>query len=123
MKINSFFFIPKKNSTFAHPISMLKVVKMEKKEFVNKLSRPERFTSQDRGWLRAMLAKYPHSSVVRVMALLADSAYKFDTPEEHRAAALSMCNSQGLSVLTSSTSQVVAEQKNVDILNEINTFE
>ena len=123
MKINSFFFISKKNSTFARPISMLKVVKMDKKEFVNRLSRPERFTSQDRGWLRAMLAKYPHSSVVRVMALLADSAFKFDSPEEHRAAALSMCNPQGLGSMLAGASQTVAEQPKVDILNEINTFQ
>ena len=102
---------------------MLKVVKMDKKEFVNRLSCPERFTSQDRGWLRAMLAKYPHSSVVRVMALLADSAFKFDTPAARRAAALSMCNSQGLSAMLTGSSQTVVEQPNVDILNEINTFQ
>ena len=123
MKINSFFFNSKKNSTFARPISMLKVVKMDKKEFVNKLSRPDRFTSQDRGWLRAMMAKYPHSSVVRVMAVLADSAYKFDTPEERRAAALSMCNPQDLGAMLSSAMPMVQERQNVDILNEINTFQ
>ena len=96
---------------------------MDKKEFVNKLSNPTRFTSQDRGWLRAMLDKYPYSSVVRVMALLADSAFKFDDSDEHRATALSMCNSHYLAAMVSSTMPEVTETTNFDILNEINTFQ
>ncbi len=123
MKINSFSSNSKYNCIFAHPISMQKVVKMDKKEFVNRLSNPTHFTSQDRGWLKAMLDKYPHSSVVRVMTLLADSAYKFDTPEEHRAAALSMCNSGNLSQMVAMSMPSVAETPKFDILNEINTFQ
>ena len=96
---------------------------MERQEFVNRLSSHGSFTSQERGWLRAMLSKYPHSSVVRVMALLADKAFAFDTPEEHRAAALSMCNAQALNAKVSSATAKVAEPQNFDILNEINTFQ
>lgn len=96
---------------------------MDKKEFNERVIHCEGYTSQDRGWLRAMLAKYPHSSVVRLMALLADHAFGFDTSEERRAAALAMCNPQGINALLGAARQVVAEPQNFDILNEINTFQ
>ena len=96
---------------------------MDKTEFVNKLSQPVKFTSQERGWLRAKMAQYPHSSVVRVLALLADHAFQFDTAEERRAAALAMCDSRKLNGMLSTASQAVPERPNVDILSEINTFQ
>lgn len=96
---------------------------MDKKEFIERISHAEQFTSQDRGWLRAMQAKYPFSSLVGVMALLADRAFGFDTPEQRRSVALSMCNAQGLNALLSNARQGVAESQNFDILNEINTFQ
>ena len=96
---------------------------MDKKAFNERVTHCEKYSSQDRGWLRAVLAKYPHSSVVRVLALLADRAYGFDTPEEQRAAALAMCDSHGLKALLSAARQATIEQPNFDILNEINTFQ
>ncbi len=96
---------------------------MDKKEFNDRVARPEQFTSQDRGWLRAMLAKYPYSSAVGVLALLADHAFSFDTADQRRAVALSMCNSQGLNGLLAAARQGVAEAPSFDILNEINTFQ
>lgn len=96
---------------------------MDKNEFVKMMSQPEGFTSQDRGWLRAKLAKYPYSSVVRVLALMADHAYGFDTEEEYRATALSMNNAHGLAALVASAKPTVPEIHNFDILNEINTFQ
>ena len=65
---------------------------MNPKQFADKVSIPENFSSQDRGWLKAMLAKYPYSSVVGTLSLLADHVYGFDTQEERRAVALSLCN-------------------------------
>ncbi len=96
---------------------------MEKNDFIKIVSQPTTFTSQDRGWLRAKLARYPHSSVVRLLALLADHAFSFDTPEEHRAAALSMCNPHGLGSMLSSAMQADPESRNFDVLSEINTFQ
>lgn len=96
---------------------------MDKKRFNEKVTHSESFSSQDRGWLRAKLARNPHSSVVRVLAALADRAYGFDTAEERRAAALAMCNAQGLSVLLGGVRQEAVEASNFDILNEINTFQ
>ena len=74
---------------------------MDKKQFIDMASAPGRFTSQDRGWLKAQLAKYPYSSVVATLALLADRAYGFDTPEERRAVALSVCDPDVLDSLLS----------------------
>ena len=102
---------------------------MDKKQFIDMTSNPSRFTSQDRGWLKAKLAKYPYSSVVSTLALLADHAFGFDTPEERRAVALSVCNPEVLNALldnaSSSTAAAAApvEDANFDILNEINTFQ
>lgn len=96
---------------------------MEKKEFVKKMEQPVSFSSQERGWLRAKLAKYPHSSVVRLLALLADHAYNFDTPEEHRAAALALVDPQGMTALLNSARTSAPEVQNFDILSEINTFQ
>lgn len=87
------------------------------------VSQPEQFTSQDRGWLRAVLSKYPHSSVVRVLALLADHAFQFDTEEERSAAALSMCDPAALDAMLAAATQAVPVQPNFDILSEINTFQ
>ena len=96
---------------------------MDKKEFNERLSRPERFTSQERGWLRAKQARYPFSSVVGTMALLADHAYGFDTEEERRQVALAMCNPQGLGLMIANAKQSVPEQPNFDVLGEINSFQ
>ena len=97
---------------------------MEKNQFVNMVSAPGKFTSQDRGWLKAMMAKYPYSSVVSTLALLADHAHGFDTPASRRAVALSMCNSAVLDDLLASAKPAVSqvEDSSFDILNEINTF-
>ncbi len=110
---------------------------MDKSQFVNRVSNPESFTSQDRGWLKAMLSKYPYSSVVGTLALLADHAHGFDTLEERRAVALSLCDSSVLDTLmagavtgTGDADDVhVTEEKHgneelsFDVLNEINTFQ
>lgn len=96
---------------------------MDKKEFNDKVSHCERFTSQERGWLRAMQAKYPYSSVVGTLALLADHAFNFDTPTRRRAAALAMCHSEGLNAMLAAAKQAVPESQNFDILSEINTFQ
>ncbi|MBR1549514.1 MAG: tetratricopeptide repeat protein [Bacteroidales bacterium] len=101
---------------------------MDKKQFIDMASAPGRFTSQDRGWLKAQLAKYPYSSVVATLALLADHAYGFDTPEERRSVALSMCNPAVLDDLmaratTAAAPAPVADDPSFDILSEINTFQ
>ena len=104
---------------------------MDKKQFIDTVTAPARFTSQDRGWLKAQLAKYPYSSVVATLALLADHAYGFDTPEERRAVALSMCNPSVLDSLldgaaasaASSASAPADNDPSFDILSEINTFQ
>lgn len=96
---------------------------MDKKEFNNRVVRPGHFSSQDRGWLRAMQAKYSCSAVVGVLALLADHAFGFDTPDQHRAVSLAMCSSAGLEAMVAEAKQAVVETQNFDILNEINTFQ
>lgn len=99
---------------------------MDKKQFVEMVSHPTRFTSQDRGWLKAQLAHYPHSSVVRMLALLADHAFGYDTPSDRRAAALAACNPSAMDSLLASAAKSdtpVADDSQMDILNEINTFQ
>ena len=101
---------------------------MDKKQFIDMTAAPGRFTSQDRGWLKAMLAKYPHSSVVSTLALLADHAFGYDTPVERRAVALSVCNPAILDDLLSTASTAAAavptsNDPGFDILSEINTFQ
>ena len=96
---------------------------MDKKGFNERVSHSEGYTSQDRGWLRAMMAKYPYSSVVGVLALQADHAFGFDTDSQRRAVALSMCNAQGLNAMLANVKQKAPEVQNFDILNEINTFQ
>lgn len=93
---------------------------MDKKQFADAVARPRRFTSQDRAWLRAVLSKYPHSSVVSTLALLADHAYGFDTPEQRRAVALAMCSPDGLDAMLAN---VAAEEPSFDILDEINNIQ
>ncbi len=120
---------------------------MDKKEFVNLVSHPSIFSSQDRGWLKAQLSRYPYSSVVRTLALLADHAHGYDTDVDRRAAALSVCDAAALDALLASATQrshsepaptqprplpeptPTPPQTNPDpepiasdILNEINTF-
>lgn len=95
---------------------------MDKKQFAEMVAHPVRFSPQDRGWLRAMVDKYPHSAVVSTLALLADHVYKFDTPEERRAVALAMCNSDVLDGMLDRAS-APANEPQFDILNEINTFQ
>ena len=101
---------------------------MDKNQFIDRVSTPGRFTSQDRGWLKAMLAKYPYSSVVGVLALLADHAFGYDTPGERRAVALSVCNPAVIDGLLSGATTVAAAvpqtpDPGFDILTEINTFQ
>lgn len=103
---------------------------MDKTQFIEMVAHPDRFTSQDRGWLRAMLAKYPYSSVVGTLTLLADHVYGFDTVDERRAVALSTCNPAVLDRLLGSVTAAEAtpaapeaEETSFDILNEINTFQ
>ena len=98
---------------------------MDKKQFIDSVNKPGKYSSQDRGWLKAMLSKYPFSSVLSLQALLADRAFGFDTPEERRAVALSVCNPAILDEMLSKASQASAapEEQSFDILNEINTFQ
>ena len=70
-----------------------------------------------------MMAKYPYSSVVGVLALQADHAFGFDAADQRRAVALSMCNAQGLGAMLAKVKQKAPEVQNFDILNEINTFQ
>ena len=97
---------------------------MDKKHFVEMVSSPRVFSSQDRGWLRAMMSKYPYSSVVSVLTLMADHAYGFDTPEERRIVALSVCNPSVVDYcMERSKPQGPTADPSFDILNEINTFQ
>lgn len=95
---------------------------MDKKQFVDKLANPTKFTSQERGWLRAVQSKYPYSSVINVLTLLADSAFHFDTPEERRVAMLSMCDGKVLANMLDRVS-AATEEPSFDVLSEINTFQ
>ena len=98
-------------------------IKMDKKEFNNKVSHPGQYSSQERGWLKAVHAKYPFSAVVGTLALLADHAFGFDTPAQYRAVSLAMCSPDGLGALVDEARQAAPEVQNFDILNEINTFQ
>ena len=95
---------------------------MDKKQFVEMVGNPTRFSSQDRGWLNAVQARYPHSSVLDVLALLADHAYDYDTPEQRRATMLAMCDSAKLDAMLGKAVNVT-ENASYDIFNEINTFQ
>lgn len=95
---------------------------MDKKQFVEMVGNPTRFSSQDRGWLHAVQARYPHSSVLDVLALLADHAYDYDTPEQRRATMLAMCDSTKLDAMLGKAVNVT-ENASFDIFNEINTFQ
>ncbi len=101
---------------------------MDKKQFIDMTATPSHFTSQDRGWLKAMLAKYPYSSVLSTLTLLADHAFGYDTPEERRAVALSVCHSEVLDGLFAGATITAAavpqnDDASFDILTEINTFQ
>ena len=97
---------------------------MDKSQFAGMVSSPKSFTSQDRGWLRAMMAKYPYSSVVSLLTLMADHAYGFDTPTQRRAVALSVCNPTVVDAMLARAQQnVPVEDPSYDIMNEINTFQ
>lgn len=98
---------------------------MDKKQFVDLVNNPAQYSSQDRGWLKAMQAKYPFSSVVTLQALLADHVFGFDTPEGRRSVALAMCDPSVMDGLLANASQrtAPAEDSSFDILNEINTFQ
>lgn len=95
---------------------------MDKKQFAEMVAHPTRFTPQDRGWLRAMVDKYPHSSLLATLSLLADHVYHFDTTKDRRAVVLSMINSGNLDAMISQAGGP-ADDPQVDILNEINTFQ
>lgn len=99
--------------------------KMDKKQFAAKVGAPQQFSPQERGWLRAMMAKYPYSSAVSTLALLADHAHGFDTPAQRRATSLAMCDSRNLETMLAAarTPDNPADESQVDILNEINTFQ
>jgi tetratricopeptide (TPR) repeat protein len=86
------------------------------------LGNPAKFSSQDRGWLRAVLDRYPHSSIINVLALLADHAHGFDTPEQRRAAMLAMCDSAKLDDMLNRAASA-NEAPSYDIFSEINTFQ
>ena len=95
---------------------------MDKKQFTEKVAKPVSFSSQDRGWLHAIKAKYPYSSVVGVLSLMADRAFNFDSPASRRQVALSLCSSDGLDSMLSKVSKP-AEDSKFDVLNEINTYQ
>lgn len=106
---------------------------MNKIQFAGKVSNPIQFTSQERGWLKAMLSRHPYSSVIGTLSLLADHAYGFDSEKEYRAVALSMCNPSILSEMLTSTTAIApqeatstdkkTDEQPYDILNEINTYQ
>ena len=95
---------------------------MDKKQFIDMMGNPAKFSSQDRGWLRAVQDRYPYSSVISVLALLADHAHGFDTPEQHRAARLAMCDNSRLDAMLDRAASA-NEAPVFDIFNEINTFQ
>ena len=95
---------------------------MDRKRFDELIAHAERFSSAERGWLKAMQAKYPHSSVVGLLALLADHAFNFDSAEQQRAVALAMCDSSHLEAMMGSAVSTIDDSA-FDILNEINTFQ
>ncbi len=95
---------------------------MDKNQFAATVTTPRRFTPQDRGWLHAMLAKYPHSSIVSILTLLADHAHNFDTPQQRRATALAMCDNSRLDAMLAAATNKI-EEPQVDIFNEINTYQ
>ena len=99
-----------------------KTTRMDKKQFAEAVANPTRFTSQDRGWLHAMAAKYPHSSVVSLMSLLADHAFHFDTPEGKLGTSLALCSDARLDAQLDGARQA-ADDRSFDILSEINTFQ
>lgn len=95
---------------------------MDKKQFVDMVGNPGKFSPQDRAWLRAVQARYPHSSVLGVLALLADHAHGFDTPEQRRATMLGMCDSGQLDAMIERVSGAM-QSTQYDIFSEINTFQ
>jgi len=113
---------------------------MDKKQFAEKVARPVSFTSQERGWLRAMVDRYPYSSVLCTLASLADHAHNFDTPDERHAVALAMCCSDSLEAMMARVDAAAPEPQpapvqtpvqvpepaapqQFDILSEINTYQ
>ena len=96
---------------------------MDKKQFIDMVGKPTRFSSQDRGWLRAVQAKYPHSSVIGLLALLADHAFHYDTPAQRRAVALSVCNPDAIDNMLEHAATTAADDPSFDILSEINTYQ
>ena len=95
---------------------------MDKNQFIGMVGNHEKFSAQDRGWLRAVQARYPHSSVIAVLVLLADHAYGFDTPEQRRAVTLAMCDSERLDTMLK-RAQNATDNASYDIFSEINTFQ
>lgn len=95
---------------------------MDKKQFVNMVGAPGKFTSQDRGWLHAVQAKFPYSAVINVLTLMADRAFHFDTPAQRRVAVLSMCDGEALDPLMNRVVDATVEPA-FDVLSEINTFQ
>lgn len=96
---------------------------MDKKQFIDMVGKPTRFSSQDRGWLRAVQAKYPHSSVIGLLALLADHAYHYDTPAQRRAVTLSVCDPAVIDSMLERAATTAADDPSFDILTEINTYQ
>ncbi|MBR1798746.1 MAG: hypothetical protein IJ761_02455 [Bacteroidales bacterium] len=97
---------------------------MNTKRFSQIVERPTLFTSQDRGWLRAMSDKYPHSSIVNLMALVADCAYGFDTSERRREVEITLCNADHLkNMLENSRAIASKDEPKTDIFSEINSYQ
>lgn len=95
---------------------------MTKNQFTEMVAKPGRFTSQDRGWLHAVKAKYPYSSVIGVLALYADHAFNFDSAALRRQVSLSMCDSADLEARLERVAKPADDPK-FDVLNEINTYQ
>ncbi len=96
---------------------------MDKKQFIDIVGKPAKFSSQDRAWLRAVQAKYPFSSVVSLLALLADHAYHYDTPVQRRAVALSVSDANVVDTLLGRATMSTVDDPSFDILSEINTYQ
>ena len=96
---------------------------MDKKQFIDMVGNPSKFSSQDRAWLRAVQSKYPYSSVISLLALMADRAYRYDTSAQRCAAMLSVCDSKVIDALLGRAATSTADDPSFDILSEINTFQ
>ena len=86
---------------------------MEKERFNAMVNNPEAFAAEEREWLKAMLKKYPFSSALGTLSLMADHAFGLDTAMERRAVALSVCRPSVLNERLSRTKQMIVTQTQV----------